>query len=363
MPSNAIRSPAVTRGTRPNKFQKYKNINNNPYAKPRKPIARTGTISRRGGMNTLTYKVEKPPVRKSMAQRASSVFASTSMSTNQAIDFFDPSKRMNQENAITVPSSLGSFITLNALTRGNVTINTSLGADYYYIYQFTPSNISFFSVTTGGATSEDRFLRVNYNNSWTENPESVRSSRFSLGLQNITNSQQQDGSVTALITNNPLDWEFVSAPTSEDPRLSTAFVATLNSMTDSNPKSMNFTYKDFQSVKTFVSTPSSFTNYVQWSEYVRYDAIFGADADARRAAREAFLKAQAHIQRCSTIIIRIRATGIGNTYQSFGTMQMAGRYPSNTMLAKLEKSVKSQITDSGLTTSAVKAQEAGGTKA
>jgi hypothetical protein len=316
-------------------------------APPPARMARTSRIDRANNSNynkTVTAPQSRAPRKpqQSTTARAYNSMYGTAITTQAAINFFDASKSSNQGQAVSMPSSMGSFVTLNALARSAQPVLFATHPDVYVIYQYTPSNVSFFTLT-----STNRQLIATVHTSWTESPESCRPSRATIALQNATNSQTADGSVSVLVTQNPLDFEFSNTTIGfSEPVVSPNFLAELASMTDTHPMTKNYTYKDFQSVKSFVISPSSQVNYNGWAEYINYSNMNGSlTGEALAVAKQNFLIAEAHKQRCTTLVIRFRATTVTNSYQIFGYNQIAARFASNSMLAKLNASTRFTITD------------------
>ena len=314
------------------------------------PPARTAGTSRIQRANNSNYnktvtapqsRAPRKPVQSTTAKAYNSMYG-TAITTQAAINFFDASKTSNQGQAVSMPSSMGSFVTLNALARSALAILFATNPDVYVIYQYTPSNVAFFVLN-----SITRQLLATVHNSWTESPESCRPSRATIAVQNVTNSQTSDGSVSVLVTQNPLDFEFSGTTVDfSEPVVSPNFLAELASMTDTHPMTKNYTYKDFQSVKNFVISPSSQVNYNAWDEYVNYSTMNGTLTGPPLAiAKQNYLIAEAHKQRCTTLVIRFRATTVTNNYQVFGYNQIAARFASNSMLSKLNAATRFTITD------------------
>lgn len=268
------------------------------------------------------------------AVRAYSSLVGSTVSKENALQFFNPAVKVNQEKAVHVPNSMGSYLTLNSMSRFDTTYNNSLNTKgVYIIYQYTPSNLSFL------VCGDNRFLTPFYCTGWTEEPESVRPSRASIALQNITNVNNADGSISVLSLPNPLDWEFDAFTAGDSqPKISTNFYNEIESMMDANPHVKNYSYHDIKSLRNFISCPSSFVGFNTWAEFINYSNMNNAalSGQALIDARAAFLKNQSTLQRCNTLIIKLRLTSTSNSFNIFGYNQVAARYPSNTLISRIQ---------------------------
>lgn len=288
-----------------------------------------------------------------------STWMNKEMNKKEALDFFDPTKHTN--TCISTPNSLGSYLCLMSQQRINQSLSTTnAGTDYFYIYTWTPTNLCAFRLSTVGT----QYLIPILASDWSSVPETVRPSRLCLELQNISNNQVADGSVSVLSVPNPLQYEY-DAWVLNDPyvRASANFISSLRTMTDSHPKVKNYSHNDLRNLRRFVSSPSSYVGFTRWMEYLDYNqgvTLGQPITSAQRDNMVSILNDSVEHQAMNTIIIRLRLTSTTNAFEFVVKNQIAARYPSNNLLGRIETQKEPNITEAGLNKRVAAANEVPG---
>jgi hypothetical protein len=280
--------------------------------------------------------MEQPRVSRQTAAR---IFTGTQMSKIDALNYFDPNK--NTSMCVNIPSSLGSFICLNSTRRF---IHTSLAAtpgDHYLIFVQTYSDLLGFTMAGNYGTSARQLVPIFSNDLLGSYPDTMRPSRYSMNIANVTNNQTAEQSISISVLPNGLNFN-LDAWTSGDLYLkaSAAMVTSLNTITDSHPKTTHLTHNELRVGRNIIAIPSSHVGFTTWREFIpsfNQGVVVSnpISLDQRNAMLSILELAQSH-QSQSTIIVRIRQTAVINSYNVILRHQFAGRYPSNNVISTLE---------------------------
>jgi hypothetical protein len=272
-------------------------------------------------------------------QTTGKILTGKEMSKEEAISYFDPAK--NTSKCINIPNSLGSFLTLNSLQRLNISTSTlgGVAGDMYFIFAHTNSNLVCLRFATTGSSA--RQLVPIIATDWTTVPESMRASRASIAINNSSNNNVADGSVSMLSIPNGLQWQFEIYNVAElYPQVTNAFVSSLQVMTDSHPKSAHYSHNEIRTLRTVCAAPSSFVGISNWREFEDYTQGTPPGSAALTLNQHNFMvglldDSTAH-QALNTIIVRIKYTATTNIYDLIFRVQHACRFPSNNLLSRME---------------------------
>jgi len=297
------------------------------------------------------------PYKGGMSVKAYKSITGKDASKEKAREFFNLFKKENQEDAIQIPNSLGAYVTINSMTRLDQSWSSGSN-NLFYIYFFTPSNLSFIYIDNNGSV----FPR--YQSLTDSNIETCRASRFTFGIMNTTNSNSRDGTISVCSIPSSLDLEYHAwSPGDLYPRVTSNVLTELAQITDSASTVKNYTADDIKTMKTFAVPFASFSNASTWNEYIDYSTMdVGAGPLTGQAlieSQRAFLRAQALQLRTNTLIVRVRASAVANSFSFFAQNQMACRFPANTLLSKLERVVTTNHSADSMTRLVADANMAG----
>ena len=252
-----------------------------------------------------------------------SIFYKRNMTKAEALEAFDASRNENQTDAVPVVNSLGNFVPINVFDSFSLSTSTTLNK--YIILQFTYNGISCITCDSGSSNATYRtFGALN-----TSVPATIRPSRMSICIGNLSNANTVTGQVQVLQIPNFLAYVFNNSPAPTN-QFTDTFISSLSSLLDSNPQTKNYPASMFMTTRKFSLTPAS---YVNFCKFVDFDEWAGLDV----ASQQAQLNAAAEDMAQGTLIIRFPNSTASNVYTIQIYQQICARYPANTILSSVQR--------------------------
>jgi hypothetical protein len=236
-----------------------------------------------------------------------------------------------------LPQSLGNFLTVDNMTRFEVSTSTS---DPILIL-FQPSVrgsicIAGYNLSTGASIADSGQWSTRFKYNSNDVPTVSRCLRAGIRANNISNSNTRDGVVRILQFSSPLEHEFTSASSCD---FTSNYASELLSMVRSHPRARSYTAESLSSgVNELVVAQA--TN----SSYNSYGSDFFIPEITCAKTQEQYKNAQKDMSHNNVLIV-LESTASVNKYEFTGMTQDALRYPANQLLATLQKA--SRVDESG----------------
>ena len=168
---------------------------------PRRMLQTKRTKRRRTG--SFVSKPRRSTLRRARVVKRRGSKRTRIMSTQSARAFFDASRHHGSPD-LGVPDQIGSYTPIRGVTRSSVTAPLTLGTAYY-VFVWTPSQSRCMMLSHQIDT--DGWYRVHFpflaSHAQSAAPAMVRPLRQSLAIRNISSSQNVNGYIRILHTNNP----------------------------------------------------------------------------------------------------------------------------------------------------------------
>jgi len=224
----------------------------------------------------------------------------------------------NAGTPLGVPDTVGSFLTLDSVSRG--TQNTSTSATVYLICQWTSSDVRvcYLNSTSRAVVA---YATTNLTSS---QPHQIRPLRMSMRLRNTSVFTSQQGVVRSLCLPNALLWEWEGVTGV----VSTNFLDEVASMMGNHPQTRSYTAADLASTHVWVMPPASSVGLREYQNYANVGGIAGT--------QNALIDG-ANVNGINTLILQLPPTTAANAYDWACHQQDACRFPSNTLYAGLQK--------------------------
>jgi len=222
-------------------------------------------------------------------------------------------------------NSLGNFVTVPSLARGEIITSTAYGTVGVIIPSYPGSWKMFSWKETDGVYLGG----LNLTHLHANPPSSIRPMRAGFKLRNSTQFTNIEGVVRILVASGGLEWAFANVlDTSLD--LQTTFITELVTMCSTNPKSVEYTMASLQSEKEFVIPPASMSDYNRYRD-------FSTESTSMNTIK-GLLTATKTDMPMSTVVFHIPKAS--NTAQNLNLtigQQDACRFPANELMASLSK--------------------------
>jgi len=257
--------------------------------------------------------ISKPKAKQSQSQQRRKVETRPQLTSQMALAYLDPKDKVGPPVSST---SLGNFVTLNSLSRANLTTNTAL--DLYVVCQWTASDISFIFWNDVAPYNVGVFKLPMLT---AQSPINIRPLRQSISIRNTTQLVNVSGFVRVMNMPQSYDWGLSFATTTT---LTAACVADIKALIEGSPLTHTTTAQDLTTGKTWVQYPVSTVGYNTWQSYLPYGSVTLPSAFQTSSQQETL----------STIMIQIPATASGtNLLDIVVRRQDAVRYAANTAIS------------------------------
>lgn len=253
---------------------------------------------------------------------------STAITKAYSLDYMNP---FTHEYPPADPDSFGKFVTLNSVSRFEFQTSTTKDR----IFVFNPSIQGIYQmlmIEDDGSVYKNPYGGGPTGRFYTEPPSSSRTLRAGVKLRNLTSNQDCGGIVHVLNTSAPVETEGVWSPAIGAPATGgtiASFGAELVAAASGGKGSCSYTGVSLQTGDNlFVIPPAShaaYHTYDEWENGLSGDDLAkGWDAKQKNIAM-------------NNLIVVFGKTSVVNTYELSVGIQLAAKYPMNTLVSNFSK--------------------------
>lgn len=258
----------------------------------------------------------------------------------------------NKRYPLAVPGAIAQFVHLPSMMR--VPISTSTSRKMFLVVMATPSDATAILVLMGPGTNVDTTSIINLPQLAQADPLTIRPSRLSISIRNVTEAQSVAGVVRVLSTPShvPIVFNGPGAPTVLNPSVGIELMTTM----ESSPFACSYGAHEFLRTREIVSPPASIQGFKSYSDFIKYDET---DDTTRHASNQAFVLANAAATN-NQIIIEFNPVASVQNFDISLHRSDCTRYPLTSVLAQLAQ--PAPVGNEASFTSAVAAAQAVATR-
>ena len=266
---------------------------------------------------------------KAKAKKAPAKKTSTAITKAYSLDYMNP---FTHEYPPADPDSFGKFVTLNNVSRFE--FQTSTTKDRIFVYNPSIQGLYQLILAEDDGTVLGGLDKSPTRRFYTEPPSSSRTLRAGVKLRNLTSNQDTGGIVHVLNTSSPIETEggwnpAIDATGPATGGITSTLAAELVASAAGGHGSCSFTAVSLQTGDNlFVIPPAGHSAYHTYDEW---DNSLSGDDLARGWDRK-----QKNIA-MNNLIIVFGKTSVVNTYEFALGIQIAAKYPMNTIISTFQK--------------------------